>query len=229
MQSKKEIFIVIFILLFGMQLSAAEAGTGFSLFFPEAFYNKSGGSISVENGFSTSIGLGKLLSIPIGFSYNKIQGYLVEGAPVTSSKPWFMGDSFMGYAMLKGTLPLGPVFFEVYGGGGINWNATLTPFRGNIAEDLAPAGKYAVLLEDFTYKNSLGYGWLAGSSFGVSIKKISIKIDFLYRDLKSRLDMSGSYDVGSSGGPYTTTTLNAADALLVIRGFTVGVSGSFAF
>lgn len=211
-------------------LFAAEAGTGFSLFFPESFYNGNGGTVSVENGLSTSLGLGGMLSLPIGFSYNKIQGYMVEDDDNTikSTKPWFMGDSFMGYIMLKATLPLGPLFFEVFGGGGANWNASLTPFTGNIAEDLAPDGEYAVIT-DLSYENSFGYGWLAGASFGVTISQISVSVDFLYRDLKAALDMSGSYDVGTVPGNYETAVLSEDDAKLVIRGFTVGLGGSYAF
>ena len=190
-----------------LKYSAACCGTGFSLFFPESFYHNQGGTISVENGFSTSIGLGKIVSIPIGFGYNKIQGFMVEGSTETSTKPWFMSDSFMGYIMVK---------------------ATLTPFRRNIADDLASSGEYAVIT-NLSYKNSPGYGWLGGSSIGITIKKINIKVDFLYRDLKSALDMSASYDTGPSAGSYTAKTLTAADAKLAIRGFTVGLSGSFSF
>ena len=38
-----------------------------------------------------------------------------------------------------------------------------------------------------------------------------------------------SYDLGVKGGSYTTTLLSEGDAKLVIRGFTVGIGGSFAF
>lgn len=207
---------------------AAGAGTGFSLFFPESYYNGNGGTISVENDLSTSIGLGGVLSLPIGFSYNKIQGYMVEGASVKSTKPWFMGDSFMGYVMLKGTLHLGPVFFGLYGGGGVNWNASLTPFKGNIAEDLVPDGKYAVIT-GLSYKNSIGYGWLAGASVGVTISKISVSLDFLYRDLQAALDMAGTYDHGVSAGTYTAGTIAEPGAKLIIRGFTIGLGGSYDF
>lgn len=208
---------------------AAEAGTGFSLYFPEAYYKDAGGTVSVENGFSTSFSFGKFLSLPIGMSYNKIQGYMVEGASVASTQPWFMGDSFLGYVMLKGTLPLGPLFFEAYGGGGVNWNASLTPFKGIIAEDLAgTSGDYAVIT-DLKYKNSFGFGWVAGGSFGFTISKMSVSVDFLYRDIKSALQMNGSYDIGPKGGSYATTALNEPDAMLVMRGFTIGLSGSFAF
>ena len=57
----------------------------------------------------------------------------------------------------------------------------------------------------------------------------TVSVDFLYRDLKADLNMSGSYDVGPIGGPYATTVLSEADAKLVIRGFSLGLGGSFAF
>lgn len=226
---KNLIIAVLLLLALSTGISAVEAGTGFSMFFPESLYNGNGGTVSVENGLSSSIGLGGMLSVPFGFSYNKIQGYMVEDASVKSTKPWFMGDSFMGYAMLKAKLPLGSVFIEIYGGGGVNWNASLTPFEGNIANDLATSvGDYAVITA-LNYENSFGYGWLAGASFGVTIKQISISVDFLYRDLQAALDMSGTYDIGPEGGSYTTTLLSEPDAKLVIRGFSLGLGGSFAF
>ncbi len=228
------IIIVLFLLVISSGVLAVEAGTGFSMFFPESYYNGDGGSISVENGLSTSIGLGGIISMPIGFSYNKIQGYMVEGATVDgnaveSTKPWFMGDSFMGYLMLKATLPLGSLFFEVFGGGGANWNASLTAFKGNIAEDLAPENEYAVLNDDFARDNNLGYGWLAGAGVGVTISSISISVDFLYRDLQADLDMSGTYNYGPAGEVTGTKTLDGSDAKLVMRGVSLGLGGSFAF
>ncbi len=93
---------------------------------------------------------------------------MVEGSSVVSIRPWFVGDSFLGYVMLTGTLPLGPLFFEACGGGGVNWNASLPPPK-----------KKAVI---------------AGGSFGFTVSKISLSVDFLYRDIKSALAMSGSYD-----------------------------------
>ena len=42
--------------------------------------------------------------------------------------------------------------------------------------------------------------------------------------------MTGTYDYGPAGGPYTfNQNLNEPDAKLIIRGFTVGLGGSFAF
>ena len=227
---KKWFFLGIFLIVLIAGLFAAGAGTGFSFFFPESFYTDKGGTISVENGLSTSLGLGGMFSVPIGFSYNKIQGYMVEddNNSISSTKPWFMGDSFMGYVMLKGTIPFGPLFFELYGGGGVNWNASLTPFKGNIAEDLSPADEYAAITK-LNYKNSVGYGWLAGASFGVTISKISVSIDFLYRDLQAALDMSGTFDHGIPAGTYSSGIIAESDAKLIIRGFTVGLGGSYSF
>ena len=91
---------------------------------------------------------------------------MVEGSSVVSTRPWFMGDFFLGYVMLKETLPLGPLVFETCGGGGVNWNASLPPLEAVIA----------------------------GGSFGFTVSKISLSVDFLFRDIKSALAMSGSYD-----------------------------------
>ena len=69
----------------------------------------------------------------------------------------------------------------------------------------------------------------AGAGFGVTISSISVSVDFLYRDLQADLDMSGTYYYGPSGDVTGTKTLDGSDAKLVIRGFSLGLGGSFAF
>ena len=145
-----------------------------------------------------------------------------------STKPWFMGDSFMPYIMLQARLPLSLFYIEVFGGGVFNWNASLTPFKGNIAGDLTAPNEYAVI-KTLSFKNNTGYGWVAGAAFGIKIKAVSISVDFMYRSLQSKLELSGTYDEGTVGSSYTAAVLDEPDAKLLIRGVAVGIGGSYEF
>lgn len=212
---------------------AAEAGTGLSFFVPESLYLHGKGSVSLETGLSTSLGIGSYLEIPVGFQYNKIQGFLVEGVKVNetdveATAPWFMGDSFMPFIKLQANIPLGPLTLSGFAGGALNWNASLTPFEANAARDVAPAGEYAVFT-DFDYENKLGYGWLAGASLGVTISPVTVTLFAEYRNIRTPLNLSGTFSSGPAEGLTTSRTLEGSEAALLIRGITLGLGGSFAF
>jgi hypothetical protein len=229
--------IILILLCLGMVLSsalyAAEAGTGLAFFVPESLYRHGEGSVSLETGLSTSLGLGSYLEIPFGFQYNKIQGFLVEGAKadgvdVKASAPWFMGDSFMPFVKVQANFPLGPLTFSGFAGGALNWNASLTPFEANAARDLAPVDGYAVIT-GFDYENKLGYGWLAGASLGITISPVTVTLFAEYRDIKTPLNLSGTFRAGPEDNITSAGTLEGGDATLLIRGITLGLGGSFAF
>jgi hypothetical protein len=227
------IAIILILALFPAFATAAEAGTGISIFIPESLYLHGRGTVSLETGFSTSIGLGKFFEVPIGFSYNKIQGYMVEGAEtgasgVESTAPWFMGDSLLPYIKLQAKLPIGPVTLKAFAGAALNWNASLTPFEANISKDIAAENEFAVFTS-FDYENKLGYGILAGASLGVTIDPVTLRIFGEYRSLKAPLEMSGDYRTGPAGAITTPGSLDGSNAELVIRGITLGIGGSFAF
>ncbi len=57
---------------------AQSAGGGISVFVPESLYRFGNGTIAFEQGLSTTIGLGPVLSVPIGFAYHSTDGYLLE-------------------------------------------------------------------------------------------------------------------------------------------------------
>jgi len=224
-------------LCLGMALSgtlyAAEAGTSLSFFIPESLYTHGEGSVSLETGLSTSLGLGNHLQIPMGFQYNKIQGFLVEGAMVNGTEveataPWFMGDSIMPFVKLQASLPLGPLTLSGFAGGAVNWNVSLTPFEAHAARDVAPDDGYAVFTA-FNYENKLGYGWLAGASLGVTISPVTVTLFAEYRNIKTPLALSGSFRSGPEEDITTSGTLEGSDAALLIRGITLGLGGSFAF
>ncbi|HUX21394.1 MAG TPA: hypothetical protein VMW69_09145 [Spirochaetia bacterium] len=212
-----------------------EAGGGISVFVPESLYLNKQGSVSVETNFQYALGLSKFLSFPIGVSYNKIYGYRPGGDASLDAvtNPWFFGDSIMGYVMAKIHLPVSIFYLDLFGGGAGNWNVTLTPVGQNIESYLATqAGVGNVAISSLSYSAPVGYGWVAGAGFGVSIKKIRVDITGTYRDVRSPLTMTADYyKVDSSGATpiATKTSTPLSSAALVMRGFSVGVNGHFSF
>lgn len=109
---------------------------------------------------------------------------MADGTEVEATAPWFMGDSFMPFVKLQVNIPLGPVTISAFGGGALNWNASLTPFMANAAEDVAADGEYAAF-SSFDFENKLGFGWLGGASLGVTVGQITARIYGEYRSLSA--------------------------------------------
>ena len=205
-----------------------EAGSGLYFFVPESLYQNGEGSVSFQSGLSTSIGLGNFLKVPIGFSYNKIQGYMVEAQGLSPEKPWFMGDSFMPYIKLEAVIPLSVFEISFFAGGAVNWNASFTALKGNMEDDLV-SGTTHTYISSLDFDNPLAFGWLAGGSFTVNIGDIGVSFLGEYRNLSADLALSGETCTGPLGAMNTPGTLNLADPKLVIRGWTLGIGGSFSF
>lgn len=211
-----------------------QAGTGISVYIPESLYLHDKGSVAVENNLQTSLSLSKCLSLPFGVTWDKVDGYTPGGTAALDavSTPWFFGDSVMGYVMARVHLPVSIFFLNIEGGGALNWNATLTPIGQAIESYLTPSGSLGVAFPNPTYSAPWGYGWVAGASLGVALKKFSVSVAALYRDIRSPLKLSGTYyTVGPSG---TTSTQVASyslptGAVAVMRGISVGINGDFKF
>ncbi len=212
-----------------------ELGGGFSVFIPESLYRYHQGSISIETSLGWGIGLTKNLSIPIGVTYDKIYGLMVSGTGSPDpTQPWFMADSIMPYALLQLHIPIWIFYLNLFGGGALNWNATLTPIGQNIESYLAAqsGANTDVSFTNPTYANGLGFGWLAGAGIGVKIKKIKIDISATYRDISSALGLGGTYYVVSHPGgtpSATQATISWANTTLLLRGISIGLNGTFDF
>ena len=222
---KKVCFIIIIgILSTSLWALPKSAGTGFSVYIPESLYLKGDGSVSLEQSLEFGIGLGGIMSMPIGVTYNTNYGLMVDGVSKVEH-PWFYSDSIMPYIMLKAHIPLGPLYIELFGGGAGNYNFTLRPIEGNIEKDLSVGSSQAVFVDDsLKYKKAFGLGFLAGGSFGVNIGKISVDISVQYRSIWHNLDLTGEFSSISqvnSGQPYDS------NATLMMRGLSVGIGGSF--
>jgi hypothetical protein len=225
----KRLFPICLLLILTLfTLPAFEAGGGFSVYVPQSLYEQGNGSVSLEQSLEFDLGLSKMLSIPIGITYNTNYGLTVTGEPDAKS-PWFYSDSILPYIMLKIHIPAGPFYAEIFGGGGANYNFTLRPLEGNIEKDLSTEGQQAVFKDGtLEYEKSWGFGYLAGVGVGIKIDQISVEITALYRNIEHDLNLKADYASISQVGAGTTYDPGESTKLLM-RGVSFGIAGSFAF
>jgi hypothetical protein len=220
--------IILLLIITPVVLPAFEAGGGVSVFVPQSLYEYGNGSISLEQSIEFDFGIGKYLSIPLGFTYNTNYGLMVDGEG-QAENPWFYSDSILPYALLKVHVPLGPFYLEIFGGGGVNYNFTLRALEGNIEKDLSNGSGQAVFSDGtMDFDKLWGFGYLAGAGFGITIDKISIELNALFRNIRHELDFSADYADFSEVSPGETYEPGES-LVLLMRGISFGISGSFAF
>jgi hypothetical protein len=210
-------------------VAAQSVGGGVSVFVPESMYWAGEGSVGVETALGSSLGLGDILSLPFGVVYNKVYALMREIDGQVGGSPWFFSDTLSGHLMLKARLPVGPVYFDLFGGLGGFWAITLEPLVKNIETNSAPADHIYTFEEPLVIDGGrFGWGWQAGAGIGVKIDQISVDVNATYRLYRADATLRGTYsDVFSS----TVTTGNDFLQALKIRlaGFSIGIDGSFAF
>ena len=210
------------------------AGGGISFFVPESLLEGSG-SVSKEAGLSTSLGFGDVLSLPAGFTYIKASGFLpynkTDGElKRMDNRIWYTADTFIPYLRLKGTVDIGPLYLEGFGGVAGAWIVAPQAFEAQIGKYYAPAGDlyyFTKLESDF----SLGYGYQAGATAGVRVDAVSVGLEVIFTDLRAKTTVSSddyvhykendSADTGQSGFEKSFTSR--------LRGLSLGITGSFAF
>lgn len=223
---KKYLLVLLFCYISTTNLFSMSAGTGFSVFVPESLYLYGDGSVSMEQSLQFSLGLTDIISLPIGVTYNTNYGLMVNNEPDVSGA-WFYSDSIMPYIMVKAHIPVGKLYFEFFGGGAVNYNFTLRPLEGNIEADLSNGSGQAVILDDsLEFEKSVGFGYLAGGSIGVTFGDISVDISVQYRSIWHKLNFSGEFHPSSAVSPGQKFE---SDANLIMRGLSIGLGGSFKF
>lgn len=208
---------------------AQSAGGGLSVFVPESLYRHAKGTVAFEQGFSTSIGLGPFISIPVGFAYHSTDGYLFEHEGlVEADGPSFYGDSFIPYAGLKAHIPLGPSFYlDAFGGGALNWAFSLQPNAIGLAQNLADGSNQKIAFDEIEVERSIGYGWMVGGAFGIKIDRISIDLGATYRLLMVPVVVTADLR-RVDGASATEDRVRYADGFAVLRGVSIRLGGSYA-
>lgn len=227
-------------------LTAQAVGGGISVYVPMDLFQGNTASISFETSLETSIGIGKLISVPIGFAYNQVYGAGplgdVDGETVESEGPWFYADSLLPYIMLKATVPAGPLYVEAFGGGAMNYNFSLRPLHDRIAKDLRrfgaiPAGADGspVAVTDLDIESGIGWGWVAGAGAGVNIGDISVGLSATYRRIVHPLRIRGRAFTPAGADEFDqefdsdAADFAVEDLRVLLHGISIGIGGSFSF
>lgn len=239
------LFVMVIVLLVGTVTPAMgqSFGGGISVFVPWDMFEGETGSISFESSLETSLGLGEYLSFPVGISYNQIYGLSPDGTIVDGSGdgdealstggPWFYADSLLPYLLAKVHIPAGPVYFDVYGGGALNYNFSLRPFERQIARDLKDAGAFdenlgTVAITDIDVDSGIGAGWIVGAGTGVQMGQIRVGLDVSYRHVYHDLKISGEYlQAGSSDVHEFDADDSISQMRVILQGLSIGIGGSF--
>lgn len=224
-------------------LPAQEVGGGISFFLPLSTFEQQEGSLSVETALETSLGLGPVLSLPFGITYNQVWGLTPRGNDgsgdsIDVSAPWFYADALSPYLMILVRLPAGPVFLDLYGGGIINFNLTLRPLNGAMVEDFEKlreanggGGSEIVGVNDLSVDSGVGYGFLAGAGVGMRFPPVRIVLSGTYRHIIHPLTISGTYyDRNGDSDAFSTddsaSPLYIEDLELLLRGIALGINAS---
>ncbi|MDA3948342.1 MAG: hypothetical protein PF508_03865 [Spirochaeta sp.] len=238
---RTRIAITVLLLVVALPITAQSFGGGISVFVPWDMFEGETGSLSFETSAETALGLGEYFSIPLGVAYNQVYGASVTGtvreddSNLKTSGPWFYTDSLLPYLLGKITIPAGPLYFELFGGGALNWNASVRPFHDRIARDLRDAGAFgatsgSVAVTDLTVNSGIGYGWVAGASAGVRIDQISVGLTGTYRHIYHDLTIEGEYfRPDDAGSTFDTNSDDFAvkNLTMLMNGISIGINGSF--
>jgi hypothetical protein len=225
----KRLFISALALSAAASLFAQSAGGGISVFVPESLYRYQEGTIAFEQGLSTSVGFGSVVSVPIGFAYHSTDGYLLEHDDAADLKaPAFYGDSIIPYIELKAHIPLGStLYLEAFGGGALNWAFSMKP-TGDFAQALAEKGGQRIAVDSVSIQKRLGYGWVAGGAIGAKFGKISVDLGATYRYLITPITVEA--DISRvDGASAVSDTVELEDAKAILRGISIQLGGNFKF
>ncbi|TVQ25807.1 MAG: hypothetical protein EA383_07475 [Spirochaetaceae bacterium] len=229
-QTVKTVLLVgVFTILAVTGLAAQSAGGGLSVFVPESLYIAGEGSLSIETGFQTAIGIGGGLSVPIGIAYNQIYGLMPsrETDDYTANRPWFYSDSLVTFVLVQASVGSGPVYVNLFGGGAGNWNIAIRPLTVNIEADLSAKRDDSRISFSDTPEitSNFGLGYIAGAALGMRLDFGALELRGSFRNIGHRGTISGTADE-ISGAVATEREVDLDDIRFRLRGFNLGVNVS---
>ncbi len=236
----RKLILCVGIFFLTVSLSFAQsAGGGLSFFFPESLLEGSG-SVSKEAGLSTSLGLGNFISIPVGFTYIKASGFMPydetgedDSLERIDDTIWYTADTFIPYLRLKTHIPLGPAFFEAFGGVAGAWIVAPQTFDGAVGRyyggEASDVNYY--ILKDLETDISFGFGYQFGGTIGFTMDAISIGIEGIFTDLRADTELTSGdyYEASESSGLVEGSGEFERTFTSRLRGISIGVNGSYAF
>ncbi|TVR55871.1 MAG: hypothetical protein EA426_14340 [Spirochaetaceae bacterium] len=235
---KKLIAIFALTVIATVSISAQSAGGSVSVFLPESLLLGEG-SASIETGFSTSVGLGSIVSVPVGFSYIQAYGLLPDGGP-TASAPWVYADSLLLHGGLRAGLGFGRVSVFAGAGGALNWMPVARVLLHNVATDLA-IGETVVAFDPDTVetKVGLGLGWYAETGTGFRLtdqlaltlrgRLYIIPSDFSLNATMFTIERNTESNEPSVIGKEFKSADEYESLRVVLRALSISLGGSFSF
>ncbi len=231
---KKLIATIAVAILITVSVSAQSAGGSISVFLPESLLLGEG-SASIETGFSTSVGLGSLVSVPVGFSYIQAYGLLPDGGPIASA-PWVYADSLLFHGGLRASLDFGRVSVFAGAGGVLNWMPVARVLLHNVATDLADDGTVVAFdPEGVETKVGLGLGWYAetGTAFRVT-EQIALTLRGRLYVILSDFSLNATmFTVDTNTNTAVSSQFESAERYealrVVLRALSISLGGSFSF
>lgn len=209
--------------------SAQTAGGGLSVFVPESLYAAQEGSISIETGFQTAIGIAEAVSVPIGIAYNQIYGLMPsrETDDYSATRPWFYSDSLVTFVMAQASVGSGPVYVNVFGGGAGNWNIAIRPLTANIEADMSAVteGSRVSFRDTPEITSNFGIGYVAGAALGLRLDFGALELRGSFRNIGHRGTVTGTADE-IAGTAAAERDINLDDVRFRLRGFNIGVNVS---
>ncbi|AFG36706.1 hypothetical protein [Spirochaeta africana] len=218
-------------LLFAPSAAAQSFGSGFSVFLPESMLHREG-SPAVETGLSTSIGVTPYLSIPVGFTYIKVNGLLPDTDDADS--PWIYSDNLIGTVGLRASLDIGPVALAAGGGGVLNWMPVYQVLEHTLAQHFAESTDEIVALVPGSLETELGLGlgWYLESGIEFKVTpQIGISLSGRYYQASSPFSAEAEAYTIDTTNPGNTAAAEpvSTDTRIRLRGISVGIGGSFRF
>lgn len=231
---KKFIVLVAVAVIAIVSVPGQSAGGSISVFLPESLLLGQG-SASIETGFSTSVGLGSLVSVPVGFSYIQAYGLLPDGGPEASA-PWVYADSLLLHGGLRASLGFGRVSVFAGAGGALNWMPVARVLLHNVAADIADEGTVVAFDPDTVKtKVGLGLGWYAETGTSLRLTdQIALTLRGRLYIIPSEFSLDATRFTITPGGPSVESTEFESttaypDLRVVLRALSISLGGSFSF
>ncbi len=227
---KTVLLVGVLAILAGTGLAAQSAGGGLSVFVPESLYIAGEGSMSIETGFQTAIGIGGGLSVPVGIAYNQVYGLMPsrETDDYTATSPWFYSDSLVTFVLVQASVGSGPVYVNLFGGGAGNWNIAIRPLTANIEADISAQidGSRVSFRETPEITSNFGIGYVAGAALGLRLDFGALELRGSFRNIGHRGSISGAIDQISGVSAIPDEDYGLDDIRFRLRGFNIGVNVS---
>ncbi len=232
---KKTLTLMFLLFIMCAGLSAQSFGTGLTVWIPETLWKSGEGSVSLENGVDSSLGLGSLISLPFGLTYLKAHGLRPDGSSQaynyeSADGSWYLADVLVAHLGIQARADFAGLYFKAQAAAAGSWLISLSPFSASIEQFYKnTAGSADAHISGLTTDYRFGWGWTAGGAIGMRIDALEVEISAAYRSISHEGMFRAGLLLLDDGGNVTSNTDLTEQVALVLRGLSIGLGGSFSF